>query len=492
MFVFGDGFDCYATMADPVAGYWDSGLGLSAGNTLVAGRFAGSQAVSMTQTSTTFLLKNSGQNDAVHHIIVAFRQGSALSGAQNGLYLQLADAATNQCCIVFRSDGAILLQSGTVGGATLATYATGVTAANTWTAFEFEVIISNTVGRFRARKNGNTSDDFDSGATLNTRPGANSYANRLFIAIASNLTAAIDDILWRSDASAVPWVGDIRCYTRMPASDVQAQFARAPAAAVQQIFSNVASLSASVGVARYTPFTAAYDGTISTATISLTLGVTGNMKTSIFASSGTQPTSVLGSANVLANPATGVNTLTFGTPVAVVKGTQYWIGFDFDTTGASYTIGSTTPAVTSTTAYASFPVASPVVTTAQAPVYCTVTIATTTNYAMVSETLQDGTTSYVFDSTLNDADFYAIAPLSGTPSATIAVITRGFVQKSDAGTRSGAVQIRSGGTTVASPSTALSTSFGWLWRADVVDPATGAAWTATGVNNCVIGPTVTV
>lgn len=35
------------------------------------------------------------------------------------------------------------------------------------------------------------------------------------------------------------------------------------------------------------------------------------------------------------------------------------------------------------------------------------------------------------------------------------------------------------------------TSWGWLWRTDLVDPATGAAWTATGVNNATIGPVVT-
>src|SRR3954465_3793606 len=171
-YCFGDSFDCYATMADPLAGYWDSGVGVGAANTLVAGRFAGSQAVSI-QSGVVSLVKASSVNDAVHHIVMAFRQTAVLSGATLGLYLQLSDAATNQVCIVFRQDGVILLTSATPAGTVLATYSGAVTAANTWTAFEFEVVISATVGRFRARKNGSTTDDFDSGATLNTRPGAN-------------------------------------------------------------------------------------------------------------------------------------------------------------------------------------------------------------------------------------------------------------------------------------------------------------------------------
>jgi hypothetical protein len=49
----------------------------------------------------------------VHHIVCAFQQTAALTGTTLGMYLQLSDGATNQCCIVFRSDGAILLTSAT-------------------------------------------------------------------------------------------------------------------------------------------------------------------------------------------------------------------------------------------------------------------------------------------------------------------------------------------------------------------------------------------
>ena len=340
---FGDSFDLYNSSVDAVSGYWDSGSFGAMSLTTTTARFAGSQYIAIPALSASpILVKSSGVNDAVHHIVVAFRQTAVLSGTTLGVYFQLLDATTGQCCICFRSDGAIVLTSGTPAGTVLATYTGAVTAQNTWYGFEFEVIINASTGRFRARKNGNTVDDFDSGATLNTRPGTNTYANKLQMNMSASVNAQhLDDLFWRSDAASVAWMGDIRCFARMPASDASVQFSR------------------------------------------------------------------LGGA---------------------------------------------------------------------------------TNTSQVSEAHQDGATSYVFDSTPGDADFYNIGSIASTPTATIAVTTRGYMAKSDAGARTGAVQIKSGGTTVASATATLGTSFGWVWRTDTTDPATGAAWTAVAVNAAQIGP----
>ena len=341
-FQFGDGFDCYATITDAVAGYWDGGTG--GGATLVTGRFSGSRAVLTPSAATVLFFKNSGSNDAVHHIVVAFSTAQVIGGASLGLGLQLFDGATAQCSIVFRTDGAIVLTSGTTGGATLTTYAGAVTATNTWYAFEFEIVIHNSTGRFRVRKNGNSVDDFDSGATLNTRGGtANNYANRLQVGSASTFfVGAFDDLYWRSDTASVPWVGDIRCITRMPASDAAVQFSRN---------------------------------------------------------------------------------------------------------------------------------------------------AGTSNFSCVDEPQQNTTTDYVFNSTPGHEDFYGIAAIASTPLQTHMLTTRAYMQKSDAGARTAAVQLKSGASVVASPTLAL-TSSGWLWawRSDTVDPSTSAPWTAVAVNGVTVGP----
>jgi hypothetical protein len=490
--IFGDGFDCYATMADPIAGYWDSGLGVSINWTLIAGRFTGSQACQAQTGSATLLTKSSAANDAVHHIIVAFRQTAALSGTTLGLYFQLIDNVTNQCCIVFRSDGAILLTSATPAGTVLATYTGAVSAQNTWFAFEFEVVINNTTGSFTVRKNGNPSNDFTA-TSLNTRPGANSYANKLTVGMNTQVIAhQIDDLLWRSDAASVAWAGDIRCYTRMPASDASVQFARSlPIAAVTPFTAGGTTAVNNISP-RYSSFTASYDGTLGTVSVTVAAGYTGNMKCTLFASSGSAPTTIIASATTISNPATGPNTFTFPTPPTLTKGTQYFLGWASDTSSGTWSVTSfaTLGLVQSgSLAYASFPSVSPPTGNAAAEIF-TANITTTSNCSFVNETLQDGTTSYVYDSTIGHADFYNIAPLAVTPAAVIAVVTRGFMEKSDAGFRSGAVQLKSGGSTVAATTLNLATSFLWSWRVDLTDPNTSAAWTPVAVNSVQIGPTV--
>jgi hypothetical protein len=470
-----------------MAGYWDSGFGVAAANTLVAGRFAGSQAVNI-QSGIVCLVKASAVNDAVHHIVMAFRQTVALSGTTLGMYLQLSDAATNQCCIVFRSDGVILLTSATPAGTVLATYSGAVTAANTWFAFEFEVVISNTTGRFRARKNGNPADDFDSGATLPTRPGANAYANKLTLGMNAVVTSQqIDDIFWRSDASSVPFVGDIRCYTRMPTSDASAQFARSTnPSIVSQTAVTSTNVSKAANLGMMSAFTASYSGTIATGTVQVATGGTGNMKAAIYDAT---RTIVLATSNAVVNPVTGANTITFGTPLTVTKGTVYHLAVDQDFT--ILYVGTTSTQWLFTTTYASFPAASPSLgTAAQGPV-CTVNIATTVNADFINEAQQDGTTTYVYDSTVGHADLYNIASIAATPASTVAVITRAFAEKLDAGFRQVTVQVKSGATTVQATPQALSNAFGWIYRADTVDPATGAAWTPAAVNSLQVGPLIT-
>jgi hypothetical protein len=111
------------------------------------------------------------------------------------------------------------------------------------------------------------------------------------------------------------------------------------------------------------------------------------------------------------------------------------------------------------------------------------------NFGCVDEAQQNALTDYVFDSNPGDADFYGVASIASTPATVFATVTRAYMQKSDAGTRTAAVQLKSGGTTVASPTLTLTTS-GWLWawRMDLTDPATSAPWTPAGVNAAQIGP----
>jgi hypothetical protein len=492
-FSFGDSFDLYAAVADAINGYWDSSA--TAVFALATGRFTGSRALTNSGGSNGLsLLKSSGANDAVHHIVCAFQQTSVLSGSGVGIYLTLSDGATAQCTIVFRSDGAILLTSGAALGTTLATYTGALTATSTWYAFEIEVVVSNTTGSFTVRKNGNTVADFTA-TGLNTRNSANNYANRLTMGSQTNsIVGLIDDLFWRSDASSVAWMGDIRCFTRMPASDASVQFSRAPTSFTQTI---AGSFGTAYGggntTAYYIPVTANRTGTVGTVSITLNSAYTGNIKCSVFGNAAGAPATVLGSATVVTNPSSGSCAFTFPTPVAVTSGTQYWIGVINDTTVSNlYQAQGTATGSHGTTTYAAFPVANPTIAgTGDFILLSSWTITPLANYPYVNEAQQDGATSYVYDSTAGDADFYGIGSITSTPATTIAVTTRGYMQKSDAGSRTAAVQLKSGATTVASPTLTLTTSgWQWAWRMDLTDPNTSAAWTAAAVNAAQIGPTV--
>jgi hypothetical protein len=449
-------------------------------------------------TSTNpFLSKSSGSNDAVHHVNLALRQTTAFSGTTNILCIQFVDGVTNQCCVVFRSDGALLLTSGSQSGSTLATWATAIIGVSVWHSYEIEVVVNNSTGSIAVRRNGNTSNDF-SATGLNTRGGtANNYANKVQLGSTSgSFVQDIDDFLWRSDASSVSWIGDVRAAQMMPASDASVQFSKGPSTYALTPYSVSTTFGNSAGTARYSAFTASYDGTIASVIINLGAGFTGNMKLSLFASSDSSttsvPTTVLGSATTITNPATGNNTFVFSSPPSVIKGTRYYVGVDTDTSSGTIVVGSQNNnlGLTSATAYGSFPAAGPSVGSSTGMPLITVNHNVGSNATLVNESQENTTTDYVYDSTVGHADFYNISTIP-TSSTVTAVTTRGYLCKSDVGVRSAQLQLASGVTTVQSTPLLLSTSFQWAYRTDTVDPNTGSAWSASNVNSITIGPLVT-
>jgi hypothetical protein len=498
-FFFGDSFDLYAASADAFVGgsYWDSGTSSTAAS-LAAGRFTGSHAISFS-SSVLYVTKSSGVNDSVHHFNLGFNQTLTPTGATTGFYIELFDGATAQCSVLFRSDGAIVLLSGVPGSATvLATYTGAVTTANTWYGFEIEVVIHNTAGSFKVRKNGNTSDDF-SATSLNTRGGtANNYANKISLGMNNPVsTQIVDDFLWRSDASSVAWAGELRCYTRMPVTDSSVQWTPSAAVVPMANYPEAASSNNPIATApKYMPFVAVCDGTIATVSMPCITAATANFKCAIYASGAGVPTTVLGSANVVTNPGVGTTTWTFPTPVAVTRGTIYYVAVIASASSGNHAyLGVASSSGYSgywqdfSSSYAAFPVANPTSLSGGLAYKVIINITPTlaVNAPFVADIQQDAAATYVSSSTPGQTDLYNIAPITGTPTGIIGVTTRALCQKSDAGTRNVALCLRSGATDVTGTSTALSTTFGWVFRTDTTDPNTGSAWSAVSVNNLNVG-----
>jgi hypothetical protein len=497
-FFFGDGFDLYTAITD-CGGYWDGAFGATVSLALSSsGRFAGSRGLTIASAGSAtvaYATKTSGVNDAVHHLSLAIQQTAAITGTSNYLWFTFYDGSSAQCSLVFRSDGALLLTSGASSGTALATYTGAVAAQNTWYQFEIEVVINNTTGSIAVRKNGNTSNDFSLGS-LNTRAGsANNYANKLGVGATTATAGAdvADDLLWRSDASSVAWAGDIRCFTRMPASDASVAWSRFSPPTLQQQNPNFSTQNTNLNaLACFCQITPQWTGQI--ASVTVVAGITsGNLKVAIFADNSGVPGAVLaapaGQAMIGGN-----NVFTLASPLNVSQAQKIWIGATADNTTARIN-GSTTSLAyggTATVSYATFPQANPVTTTPGTALQFSVAyISPTSNAMCVSDLQQDGASSYVYSSTVGQSDLYAIAPIGSTPSTIVGVTTRAYCEKSDAGTRNLAVQLQSGATNVQSPSTALGTSWNWIARNDLVDPNTSAAWTPSGVNAAEIGVTVT-
>jgi hypothetical protein len=484
---FGDSFDLYTLAAD-LTGYWD--VYTPTVNPTVAGRFPGSRALQMSSTGS--LAKN-GANDAVHHIFCAYSTNQPISGASTWQSFQLFDGTTAQCSIWFRSDGAIILSSGSPAGAVLATYAGAVTAQNVWYGFEFEVVIgSGGAGSFAVRKNGNAANDFTA-TGLNTQVSANAYANKLVLGNGGNSVTSVDDLYWRSGAAAGAWLGELRACARMPQADVSVQFTGAPSTLNQTVNGTALNNSVAASAAHAVPVVATYTGVLTGGLVNLYAASTGNMKFALYNAAGT---TLLATSNPITNPPINTATpFTFPTPPAIVKGQTYYLAHDQDST-INCNIANTGLATTlaTTLAYASFPPATLAGWTSgsvNAPAMI-VTFTGIANSSLVSEPQQDGLATYVYDSNPGDTDLYAIAGLpTATPFSTVATITRGYMTKSDAGTRTAAIKLLSGATTVATPTLTLTNS-GWQWasRLDIVDPATSAAWTAAAVSALQVGPTV--
>ena len=115
-----------------------------------------------------------------------------------------------------------------------------------------------------------------------------------------------------------------------------------------------------------------------------------------------------------------------------------------------------------------------------------------TNYTLVDEAQTNGDTDYVQGSSVGDVDTYGFGNLSSTPTSIAAVQMTAFAEKTDATSRSIALQVKSGATTSDGSDYALAATYGKFERILETDPNTSSAWTGSAVDAIQGGPKVTV
>jgi hypothetical protein len=479
--IFAESFDPYAALSDMTTGQWIAANGSlnTANSAFGVGRY---YTLTSTASTATF---SSASNEATVYGSIRLQQPSGTSTQYSAL--TLTDGGTAQCTIRWNSDGSIGLYSGGPAGTLLQTYA-GIFTPGTWHGYQFKVVISNTVGSIEIRMDGSTTNAITK-TGVNTRLGTtNAFVNGISLIVAT-VQGFIDDLFLNSTSGNAPtsWPGDVRAVQQVPVATTSKNFDCVP---------NNTALTVTINNTNVGPISAVYRSfvpppcTVASVSFQMNSNYTGNVKVAIFDATGPggTPGTSLGSASVT-NPTTSTNIATFGSPIPLNGNTTYYVGYNQD--GAATYRGLSVTGYIASVPYGSFPTNNPAVTSSTTGIPMAVLAITTDNTAGIQELIQDGDTSYVYTSTIEE-DKYSMSPIATTYSV-VAMQYFACYKRSDVGARTMQLSVAANGSsdTALFTDAAINTSYTYKFKTLENDP-TGAAWTPTNVNSAIVGIAVTV
>lgn len=482
--IFWDGFDKYglanaAMSSSTMGGEW-TGLPPNFGG-LVAGRFTGSVAlqISYGQSATRSLPAN------YPRLIGGVAIQSTLSNNSGILF---ADAGTNQCSIGITAQGKIVLWQGGLGGTQIAISSNAITA-NSWHYLEWDLTFAAT-GAYTVWLDG--AQVFT--GTGNLKSSSNAYANTVAL---SGYACNFDDMyLFDNTGTANNAVrGDSRVETLFPTADASVSFT--PGQGVIGAYYNLAGSSSSISgntlfLRRYIP---SVGGMLANVCV-LPQGsaASANFRPVVYADNAGSPGTLLSTGAQVTGATTGTTIIMpLTTAQTLVAGAAVWLGYMCDTTismsrqdNSSYPTSAGYSASVTYTSGA--PSTAPSMSSGQVSlqIWGTVT-GIASNFGEINQAQAGGDLSYVASNTVGQEDRYAFASLSSSPSNIAGVKVSALVRKSDSGSRTVSVQLKSGSTEVAGSAQAPGTSYTYLNAYFDNDPNTGAAWTASGVNSLTAG-----
>jgi hypothetical protein len=524
-----ESFNGYSVIGDAAAGptpKWSTSASWVITTSVYNGQNGNdTQALTSATNSTTLLHSSLGSNDASILFRIKFIHPGTLTGTNLGLALQFLDSTTAQCTLVFRSDGTVLLTSGGVAGSALATF-TGVFAQNTAISIQGEIVIDNVAGSIKLWTNGQTGSPGSvtanfSATSLNTRGGtANNYANAIRVVTGAGMSTIgsgnqkFSDLHVYSETGGAPnnLVGDLRPIILRPNANNSTQFSSfggeqlITQVPITGVFSETGPEDSAPGLIIFNQLNAspAAGGVLDHLVFSpLKNHATAKSQMAFYADNGNSPGVRLGVCNAEITGLAGSTVYDFsGQNIVVTGSTKYWTAVMLDTTitdvfrGANGVNNNSVDPRTQTVAYPNFPPdgSSALVDSGNGP-YANVSayLSTLTNWGAVSELPQDGTSSYVYNQTVGNVDQYNLSALPFTPSYIDAVEVVGCMARNSvgSGSRSGALELNSGGTLDDSPSIVQSTTFGFQGKCYTTDPNGSITWTATAINALLLGPKVT-
>jgi len=374
-------------------------------------------------------------------IIGGIRFSSNLAGSANA-GLGFASSGTQACTITINSTGAISLRTGTYTGTALATSSSTV-SANSAHYLEWDITIGASsayqvwldgVSVFSGTGNtGNSQTTINQLNFLGGTIGTNIQYDDLYL---FDNTGGTNNAVLNTNP---------RIETQFPNADSSVQFSFG-AAILGQVYADSAG-------------------------------------------SPTGSTLVTG-AEVTGTTANATLVSAFSSPPTLSASTAYWLGFITDTFVQLNQVDGTTTGAKATNTYGSGPPTNPTMTTGQPSwiIYGNMT-GIAVDWYEVDVNPPPGDISYVYASSSGYEDLYSFPALTTTPNNIYTVAVKGNIKKSDTGTRTIDLRMKSGGTDTggSNPGQTPATTYGWMDSFFDTDPNTGVAWTPTGLNSAVSG-----
>jgi len=487
-----DGFDKYGTpgmSATLTAGDWATFSASTVGNSLnPAGvGYAVGFNIGGGSTSNTF--------SAVSRIVGTVRVGSNVSAS-----ITLRNGATAAFTIQLSVAGGLVIRTGTSSGSVIAS---GGTYAGTNSVITFDVTIGAS-SSYAVYLDGS----LILSGTGNTGNGQSSV-NTLQLASSANTTYFDDLALFdptNSNYNSGVLTANAVVETQFGNGDNQTQFVNdgdvvLPAGISLQSTYRVGSTTTAPGANQIVllKITPNLTRTLNNVLMWVnTTSATAKFKAVLYSDSAGSPNALLSDGIEVVGCTSGGNVIgALVTPQTITAGTSYWIGFYMDTaiTIQAYDNLSSNLGQRKANTYTSgAPGTLTGMTTGQFTYYmwgnCT---GSTQNYLALSRNPPVASDlSQVHSATVGNEDLFNFPAMLTTPSAIYGGAVKVYANKSDAGTRTMNINMKSGATDANGTNTAIaiSTTFQWWGSVFDVDPATGTAWTASGVNNAKSGYSV--